>query len=392
MVSRRSSGEPLQGILKLILVVLAASLPDAGRRVVAQELHVIEGIEGGAAQVLKVLGKSPKLPEEVKQKIKGASFGLKVHKYEKKGRSYMTPPAPLSSSGMVDAVRIAGSRSFPVRSADITDAADAVRMEEAGGGCGGTAAPMLAASISLFGGNRFLGALPSSRYQACLVPAAARGASSAVLGLGRGGELASRFQTFSYQVVRGEGLDSVTTKVWLGPVRRLTPATTITLSSNSGFPSRYYVRVTGIRVGRVQVTPAGPTGQQYGTDDLTYLSTNADDPFTYLHTTLYAALKTELLSHYFRNVAPVTPQSGEQLCYGAGTASSLPPISIVFNNDEAAVMNLAWSNLWYKDGPNFCLAILPSSPDKQPVLGSFLQTGMLMTVSRQNALITTLTF
>lgn len=368
-----SSTRAVQAIL--ILIVLTASLDFVASDLV-EAAHAAESLGLKAAD--KLTGKVKSLGK-FRQPVKGAKTASKIHKANHKLEKWLTP-----SSGVVGTVQVAAAGKgwlLPVRTADITDATAAVRIE-GGGGCGWPPMPMPPTSISLFraGDNLPLGGLTTARYSMC---AGAATGTSAVLGLGRGGALASTFRTFSYQVLRSrDARGSLTgTRVWLGPAPgRTAPATTVPVIALRS--SRYYVPVTGILIGGSQLLRVQPGIRQDATGG-TYLTTT--DPFTYLEGSLYMVFKDMLQRLYFPNV---TPSATQQLCYSA-VGHPLPPIAIIFNGERP--MKVDWSNIWYRDGPNFCLAILPS-PEPVSVLGAFLQSGRIMTISSQLGGGTTLTF
>lgn len=199
------------------------------------------------------------------------------------------------------------------------------------------------------------------------------GATSAVVGLGRGGTLTSSLGGFSYV------LDSnLRTNLWLGRDAAAAYAqgrsSTTPLINNRFFPNLYYVSVTEIQVGRRPPLQMGSLDLQEDGTGGVFLSTTV--PFTFLNSNAYQLLKRE-----FPAAGRVQTELGptvDQLCYAGGSAVQIPAITLAFAGP--AVMQVEAERCWYRqsDG-SVCLAILPSPwTTGESVIGTMLQRGRRM--------------
>ncbi|CAL4910157.1 unnamed protein product [Urochloa decumbens] len=383
-----STRGPAQGMLPLpVLVLLLASVHAVPVMALEWE-DVGEHVVGlGEKVMVHALGKI----EGWEDFAKGVKWGFKTYKMEHKAEGLIkklnpgpgggTPATLLYAVDTVEVVPPAGvggpSSMLPVVTADIT-ATISVRT----GSCAAEWMPVGLRSIKLYGrpGSLLTPPVPlTTTFQQCPGGAGA----AAVLGLGRGGILSRQFPTFSYHVTSDASTVLLLPTMTASQPQQRPAVTTIPLSVSPKYPELYYVGITGIRVGgEVVVQTRNLALRPDGTGGV-YLSTT--EPYTYLESTVHFGLKSALVQLIRRlNAAPTLSPRGNaasQLCYvGVGANLMVPSMEILFANN--AVMKLGVGNVWYREEPStVCLAILPTtSPDQASVLGSWLQSGRVMTI------------
>ncbi|XP_066385906.1 uncharacterized protein [Miscanthus floridulus] len=206
-------------------------------------------------------------------------------------------------------------------------------------------------------------------------------------GLGRGGYLSSSFPSFSYNVTSEEGGGNSVVVCWSSQPHvpaAGTGASTTLVPSRYPNDGRYYVRITGIRVGQEEL-PVQTPAELNRPPPPAYLSTA--QPYTYLESSLYGRLRAAVIGQTNALNPGATPSliTADKLCYSPAALSvphRLLRIAILLaSNNVMQTMELGGSadTVWYRDSSMFCLGILPATT-VEPVLGSMIQSGRMMTI------------
>lgn len=205
-------------------------------------------------------------------------------------------------------------------------------------------------------------------------------------GLGRGGYLSRSFPSFSYYVT-SEGRGNSVVVCWSQQPHvpaAGTGASTTLVPSRYPNDGRYYVRITGIRVGQEEL-PVQTPAELNRPPPPAYLSTA--QPYTYLESSLYGRLRAAVIGQTNALNPGATPSltTADKLCYAAAALSvplRRPRIAILLaSNNVMQTMEMggAADTVWYRDSSMFCLGILPATT-VEPVLGSMIQSGRMMTI------------
>ncbi|KAG0547138.1 hypothetical protein BDA96_01G053400 [Sorghum bicolor] len=372
----------LQGML-LLAVLLLASI-QAGPVMAALDAQEVQAFGDMFHKAFDYGGK--KLATEVSSRPgmerfgKGLKTGFTV---DRRAHGMMDKHQNTGMPYVVDTIATATGLRLKVVTVDIT-ATPVARTGLCGTGTAVAAGGTGTQIIRLLGSSEGEAVLLARPFAGTLQYCA--GPQGAVLGLGRGGELSRNLRTFSYVTSTGN------TVVWFPQpqVAGTTGASSITLVP-SKYPNdgRYYVRMTGIRVGDQQ--PIVPTSTAFNLGrpppPPLYLYLSTTQPNTYIESNLYDRLRNAIIQQMGNPWA--TPTSSSQLtagklCYAAAAASSLPRIAILLannNGDTTMELGLSGAAAWYPEPTTsrFCLGILPATTE-EPVLGSMIQSGNIMTI------------
>jgi hypothetical protein len=378
----------------MLLVLLLLASTKAAVPAMASVAQLFEKAE--PALVVDAASMVGKTKKEWRKPIMAGKRGFKAGKafgeYQDKQKESEQRQYPGGgTTAYVDAVVVtpaAGTslptRRLPVVTADITATAD-VRVVCAQGMVG---VPMKSSRITLLGrgGTSILGVLPTASGTTLLDCSSGGAADTAVLGLGRGGQLSTRFPTFSYTV-----REDLTVAVVLSPLappqigRR---PVTIPLYPLGIRPNLYYVLISGIKMFGLQPNPMRLGMMQ--------MSLSTTEPFTYLESGAYGQFKMALISKMQEDpMVRITPSlrfPADELCYvRKDLTARLPPFTMtIFFAGGNAGMVLTSDNLWYEPEPGLptvCMAILPATlhRDGVPILGTMLQRGRTMTIDLTSA-------
>ncbi|KAL6897794.1 hypothetical protein ACP4OV_006753 [Aristida adscensionis] len=410
MVKRGSSSRPLLFLLLLLVaslhlhsVLVTAELEEAAAELFggldALRESFGETIKAGAQKVAEIY-LNKRYGDKGKDAVKGIKVGAKAYKIVKKrlhdvGKAddqlFPGGAAAVPAVGITTARGPLAGSILPVVAADVTSVAGVVERTS----CTGSPVKLPQATvigITLFTVSRAavltrLAYLPGAAFLDC--PGGGGAPAMATLALGRGGALATMFPTFTYRVQ--PGIIPSSADVWLGAGRTDTDSTgrRARLFFDPANPSLYYVKITGISVGRQQLVSMQAAGAAAGEASYNaYLNTT--DEFTYLESGAFDRLWNALVA-----AIPEAPYQSDaaagQRCFAPGTSFPQLSLSIGFEGDAAgagAVMSLdAMTNVFYRKRPSpaVCLAIRPSTLPGVSVIGSRLQSGRAMTISLRDA-------